>query len=52
MRPLPWKPVVELSNREELLLKRFKKRPLFAFLRRHRHCLMNVSTRRSRVLTS
>lgn len=41
MRPQPWKPPVELSKREEMLLKRFKKRPLFAFLRRHRHRLFD-----------
>lgn len=41
MRPLPWTPAVELSKREEMLLKRFKKRPLFSFLRRHRHRLFD-----------
>lgn len=41
MRPQPWTPPVELSKREEALLKRFKKRPLFAFLRRHRHRLFD-----------
>lgn len=41
MRPSPWTPAVELSKREETLLKRFKKRPLFAFLRRHRHRLFD-----------
>src|SRR5690349_6083498 len=41
MRPSPWNPPVELSKREETLLKRFKKRPLFSFLRRHRHRLLD-----------
>lgn len=41
MRPSPWTPSIELSKREEALLKRFKKRPLFAFLRRHRHRLFD-----------
>lgn len=41
MRPQPWTPDVEMSKREEMLLKRFKKRPLFAFLRRHRHRLFD-----------
>lgn len=41
MRPSPWTPPVELSKREEMLLKRFKKRPLFSFLRRHRHRLFD-----------
>lgn len=41
MRPSPWMPPVELSKREETLLKRFKKRPLFSFLRRHRHRLFD-----------
>lgn len=41
MRPSPWSPAVELSKREETLLKRFKKRPLFAFLRHHRHRLFD-----------
>lgn len=36
-------PEVELSKREETLLKRFKKRPLFAFLRRHRHRLFDAT---------
>ncbi len=43
MRPSPWMPPVELSKREETLLKRFKKRPLFSFLRRHRHRLFDES---------
>lgn len=42
MRPQPWFPAVELSGREDLLLKRLKKRPLYAFLRRHRHRLFDA----------
>lgn len=41
MRPQPWTPAVELSNREETLLNRFKKRPFYAFLRRNRHRLFD-----------
>lgn len=41
MRPAPWTFPVELTKREVTLLARFKKRPLFGFLRRHRHQLFD-----------
>jgi hypothetical protein len=41
MRPSPWTPGIELTKREETLLKRFKSRPLYGFLRRHRHRLFD-----------
>lgn len=43
MRPQLWSPAVELTKREEALLKRLKKRPLYAFLRRYRHLLFDAA---------
>ena len=39
-----WNPPVELSEREERILKRVKKRPLFAFFRRHRLEIFDEAT--------
>lgn len=41
MRPQPWMPKVEMTTREMVLLNRFKKRPFFGFLRRHRHTILD-----------
>lgn len=41
MKPTRWEFPVELSKREETLLKRLKKRPFYGFLRRIRHELFN-----------
>jgi len=39
-----WNPPVELSEHEERILKRVKKRPLFRFFREHRHELFDDAT--------
>lgn len=39
-----WSPPVEESERELQIMKRVKKRPLFAFFRRHRHELLDEAT--------
>ena len=37
MRPLPWDPPIELSAREQGIVKRIRRAKLFIFLREHRH---------------
>ena len=39
-----WDPPVELSEREQQILTRVKKRPLFRFFREHRHELFDSAT--------
>lgn len=39
-----WNPPVDLSPAEELIMKRVKKRPLFAFFRNNRHRLLDDAT--------
>ena len=39
-----WNPSVALSEREERILARVKKRPLFRFFRAHRHELFDAAT--------
>ena len=41
MRPALWQPSVELSTQEERIMKRIRKAKLFAFLRQHRHELLD-----------
>ena len=41
-----WNPPVELSEREERVMKRVKKRPLFRFFREHRHVLFDEQTQK------
>jgi len=41
MRPSLWQPSVELSTQEERIMKRIRKAKLFAFLRQHRHELLD-----------
>src|SRR5256714_7099100 len=41
MQPSPWQPSVELSTQEEQIMKRIRKAKLFAFLRQHRHELLD-----------
>jgi hypothetical protein len=41
MRPRPWTFATELTQREESVLRRFKKRPFYAFLRRQRNRLFD-----------
>ncbi|GCF12016.1 hypothetical protein KDI_55800 [Dictyobacter arantiisoli] len=37
MQPLSWNPPIELSAKEEQIVKRIKKAKLFIFLRQYRH---------------
>lgn len=37
MRPTQWQPPIQLSVKEEQVLKRIRKAKLFVFLRKHRH---------------
>jgi hypothetical protein len=41
MQPSPWQPPIELSQQEELIVKRIRKAKLFVFLRQHRHELFD-----------
>jgi hypothetical protein len=41
MKPSLWQPSVELSTQEEQIMKRIRKAKLFAFLRQHRHELLD-----------
>jgi Transposase DDE domain/Transposase domain (DUF772) len=41
MRPTLWQPPIELSAKEEQVLKRIRKAKLFVFLRKHRHELFD-----------
>lgn len=41
MQPRPWQPPIELSAKEEQVLKRIKKAKLFVFLRKHRHAIFD-----------
>lgn len=41
MQPSLWQPPVELSNQEELIVKKIRKAKLFVFLRQHRHELFD-----------
>ena len=40
MQPGIWKPPVELSEREDQIVKKIRKAKLFLFLRQHRHTLL------------
>jgi len=42
MRPPIWQPPVELSSKEETVVKRIRKAKLFVFLRQIRHELFDV----------
>jgi fructose-specific component phosphotransferase system IIB-like protein len=41
MQPSHWQPPVELSEQEELIVKKIRKAKLFLFLRQHRHELLD-----------
>lgn len=41
MQPSLWQPPVELSNQEEVIVKKIRKAKLFVFLRQHRHELFD-----------
>jgi len=41
MRPRLWRPPVELSAQEEMVVKRIRRAKLFTFLRRIRHLLFD-----------
>ena len=41
MQPSFWQPPVELSEQEELIVKRIRRAKVFVFLRHHRHELLN-----------
>jgi Transposase DDE domain/Transposase domain (DUF772) len=41
MQPSHWQPPVELSEQEELIVKKIRKAKLFIFLRQHRHELLD-----------
>ena len=41
MQPSFWQPPVELSEQEELIVKRIRRAKLFVFLRYHRHELLD-----------
>ena len=41
MQPSQWQPPVELSEQEELIVKKIRKAKLFVFLRQHRHELLD-----------
>lgn len=41
MQPSLWQPPVDLSVREEQIVKRIRKAKLFVFLRQHRHELLD-----------
>jgi len=41
MRPPLWHPPIELSNHEELIIKRIKRAKLFTFLRLNRSLIFN-----------
>lgn len=41
MQPVVWKPPVDLSPQEELIVKKIRKAKLFVFLRQHQHELLN-----------
>ena len=45
MQPSLWQPPVELSMQEEQIVKRIRKAKLFAFLRQHRHELLDEAFR-------
>lgn len=37
MRPVCWRPPIELSTTEQIIIKRIRRAKLFVFLRQHRH---------------
>ena len=45
MQPSFWQPPVELSEQEELIVKRIRRAKLFVFLRYHRHELLDEAFR-------
>ena len=43
MRPEPWNPPIELSQKEEKIVKLIKRAQLFTFLREIHHLLFDVT---------
>ncbi len=43
MRPFLWQPPIELSQTEQVIMKRVKRAKLFVFLREHRHEVFNTA---------
>lgn len=43
MRPIPWNPPIELSAREQVIVKRIRRAKLFIFLREQRHAIFDAA---------